>query len=282
VTIDGPLRLEPFKAVLIDGVNIALARPLYGRFVHEDLIACIRFFEEKGLKTYTILDDNDCGRDIFYFLTRLHGYTRVWLCTEADPIILEIAKRVNYSIVLSCDDFGQYQWRYGLVIFDPRRIFTFECAGAPGSGRIRPHIIHEKDLMQLETEQIILLNLGTLLDILLMMPEKSTHYAREFYKDICQLLEQQKRKRAFKVALDFAEVLINACEGSRLDFIKKLHVARQIRSVKNLSQSDRQEIKVILQQLFTLLRHLDKERMLPTADMKKYLYSLEATLSNVY
>jgi hypothetical protein len=277
--VEGIVQLGQFKVVFIDGLNIALARPSVGRLVHEDLIACIKFFEQKGLKTYTILDDNEYGRDVFDILTSFERYTQVWLCTEADPVILELAKRISYSLVLSRDDYGQYQWRYGLVIFDPKRMFTFEWAKGPGFGRVYPRGIFEKNVIQLDPDAVILSNFGTILDILLQMPDEATRYAREFCKDIRKLLKQQNKNGAIQILLNFVEILIDIFEARSLDKLKMWRISRHIHPLKDLCTENHELIERNLQQISMVVKRLSSNSRV-TSDKKRYIFKLWEKLTS--
>ncbi len=69
--------------VLIDGLNVVHARPLLGRPVVEDLVACTDWLQEIAAIPVVLLDEGDIGRHVDQRLrTRCQN---IWLCPRVDP-----------------------------------------------------------------------------------------------------------------------------------------------------------------------------------------------------
>lgn len=147
--VTGPELPTGTKVALIDGMNVVLSRPGYVRGAFEDLLACMDFFRKRSVTPMVVLDRRIESEDFFYHLSAPQQEEVMLVARgRADLVILESALRIERSVIVSDDQFGEYQTRYALVLFDPNRVMTFEWRNGLGSGSLRFGSVRERQVNQ--------------------------------------------------------------------------------------------------------------------------------------
>ncbi len=143
-------------------------------------------------------------------------------------VLLEAARYVPNSLIISRDDFAEFQDRYALELFAPGRFLEFEPTGRPGDGHLRVRKIRQKDVQQLATDQDILGNLLRLVDILLSL--SAVDEARKFcadYKDV--IARPHHADLGGGRVILFADLVIDCLSGKRPGWFHRRRLEREFR-----------------------------------------------------
>ena len=148
-------------------MNVALRRPGYRDGAFADLTNCVDFFRGQSVRTLVVLDRRSESEAFFARLTD-EDREYVWLVEQgqADIVILEVAHRLGATVILSNDDFAEYQKRYAGLVFNPSRVLGFEWNGSLGTGTVDFRSVREKHVGQALVDTQLLQRFPDIADIL--------------------------------------------------------------------------------------------------------------------
>ena len=269
----------PLRLVLIDGVNIARARKMWGRVIYEDLLGCVQSLREVGMQVCVILDDTHEGRDAQHFLRAKAGFEWTWRCPAADPVLLEAASRLDYSAILSRDDFAEFQEQYVLVLFDHGRTLSFDCAHGIGSGQIFFRPVTEKYRQQIYYHPLS--DFVTLLDLFLTI--KDLRAAAQLCSDVDSLVSHYDKteERPIHVAIAYARILVQACGGRTPGWIDRMRFSFETQALNRTNGAQWPCSGKMFRHLPVLLRHVQSGGAFANFAAEQRLRSLYAKVAQL-
>src|SRR5207245_1479149 len=104
----------------------------------------------------------------------------------------------------------------------------FEPTNGPGSGKIGFRQIREKRVQQLATNEDVIRNMSTVMDVLLSMPDVPA--ARRFSEKLQTIVAAAcSDKRALEALVSLYHAVVMACEGTRPSLYSRFVLVRKLR-----------------------------------------------------
>lgn len=269
MSVNGP-ELQTGTVVVLDGNNIALTRTGMGRAVVEDILGCVEYCSARRVSALTFLDGDDTGRLVHRVLTGMHGLPNVWVCKAADPVILEVAALLDKSIIVSRDDFAEFQRRHALVLFSPSRLLAFSPSAGPGHGSLVPRQVRAKDPYLQSREDDFLQDATVIIDALLSAGHADG--ARRALEK-ARVIRFSGDQGVPGVVAEFIKILLDACSRKFPRWYQghSLSLWSLRTALRQTPKEVRAELRGMPTGLDNLLRHLDTHGQFPNARARRLL-----------